>query len=314
MPTTCIIFQHIKTNAFASDTYTHLLGLPAQLVTPQLTPLVPYVTHILSRLLERKAFHILPHSHLKVQHPLPREHFIEDAEVPHQEGANATADSGHQAKVPKKKGRPTKRERVKRARDALGQLDKWLDKNTYTYPDAPNDDGEGGEASSSGQPPAAGTSRGTRTTHTLITHPPKASLAIYAVQKYEYLDTVDPFNSARLQNARPLGTSAYALAPPGNANDVGSPERTREQEALRRANEAMLARLKKIDEMAAEQGLEVGAEGGEMTGLGRVERAVREMREGVGGGRRAGILGLLEGAGMDVVVGEGDGGKSMDVS
>jgi hypothetical protein len=64
-------------------------------------------------------------------------------------------------------------------------------------------------------------------------------------------------------------------------------------EALERANMAVLARLKKIDAMAAEKGMEVGGEGGELTGLGRVERAIGELR----GGDKGGILGLSEGAG-----------------
>lgn len=63
-------------------------------------------------------------------------------------------------------------------------------------------------------------------------------------------------------------------------------------QALERANFAVLGRLKRIDAMAAEKGMEVGGEGGESTGLGRVERAVGELAEG-----RAGILGLTEGAG-----------------
>ena len=47
--------------------------------------------------------------------------------------------------------------------------------------------------------------------------------------------------------------------------------------------------------MAAEKGLEVGGEGGEKTGLKRVERAVDELRQRNGS---SGILGLLEGAGL----------------
>jgi hypothetical protein len=61
-------------------------------------------------------------------------------------------------------------------------------------------------------------------------------------------------------------------------------------EALERANLEVLGRLKKIDAMAAERGMEVGGEGGELTGLGRVERAAAE------GG--IGILGLSQGAGL----------------
>ncbi|KAH9162784.1 hypothetical protein EDB89DRAFT_2116574 [Lactarius sanguifluus] len=57
-------------------------------------------------------------------------------------------------------------------------------------------------------------------------------------------------------------------------------------QALERANLAVLGRLKRIDAIAAEKGMEVGGEGGESTGLGRVERACKP-----------GILGLTEGAG-----------------
>jgi hypothetical protein len=63
-------------------------------------------------------------------------------------------------------------------------------------------------------------------------------------------------------------------------------------QALERANFAVLGRLKRIDAMAAEKGLEVGGEGGESTGLGRVERAVGELAQG-----KPGMLGLTEGAG-----------------
>lgn len=71
-----------------------------------------------------------------------------------------------------------------------------------------------------------------------------------------------------------------------------------EREALVRANDAVLARLKKIDEIAAERGLEVGGEGGEKTGLARVDRAVKECKGG-NVGSRGGILNLLEGAGLE---------------
>ncbi|KAI0068291.1 hypothetical protein BV25DRAFT_1911289 [Artomyces pyxidatus] len=66
------------------------------------------------------------------------------------------------------------------------------------------------------------------------------------------------------------------------------------QQALERANVAVVNRLKKIDAMAAEKGLEVGSEGGEKTGLERVERAAGEL----GTEKNGGILGLLDGAGM----------------
>ena len=46
----------------------------------------------------------------------------------------------------------------------------------------------------------------------------------------------------------------------------------------------------RVNARAAERGLEVGGEGGAITGLSRVENAVLE-------GAKGGILGLLEGAG-----------------
>ena len=64
-----------------------------------------------------------------------------------------------------------------------------------------------------------------------------------------------------------------------------------------RVNDAVLARMRRIDQLAAEKGLEVGGEGGEHTGLSRVEKAVNGLRrEGGGGG---GLLELLEGVGLD---------------
>ena len=59
-------------------------------------------------------------------------------------------------------------------------------------------------------------------------------------------------------------------------------------EVLRTANEAVLRRLREIDEMAASQGLEVGGEGGEKTGLARIEKVVGEMEIG-----SCGILGMV---------------------
>ena len=55
------------------------------------------------------------------------------------------------------------------------------------------------------------------------------------------------------------------------------------RDVLRTANEAVLRRLREIDEMAASQGLEVGGEGGEKTGLARVEKVVGEMEWGSSG-------------------------------
>lgn len=200
----------------------------------------------------------------------------------------------------KKKGRPSKRDKVRKAKDAVVALDKWLEKNTYAYPDSANELGEGGS-----------TAYLPRTTHTLISHPPTVSRAIYTVQKTHILNAIDtpgavPPSASGNGDVFP-GSNADSSRPPVSAVSSSEASRTHllphsrgslERDALERANEAVLARLKKIDEMAAERGLEVGGEGGEQTGLARVERAVKEFCEGKAGSK-GGILNLLEGAGRD---------------
>ncbi|EKM61133.1 uncharacterized protein PHACADRAFT_83686 [Phanerochaete carnosa HHB-10118-sp] len=220
------------------DVYKTLLELPSNLSTPQLLPLQPYATHLLETLLTAQAFHILPSSSLRAQNPsdIPRERFVED-------GTEAPTGS-----AVKKKGRPSRRDKARKAKDAAAALDRWLDKNTV-----------GGSS----------TSTPSKTTHTLISHPPAASRAIYTMEKTQLLNVIDT---------------------PGD----NLPTR----EALIRANDAVLTRLRKIDEMAAERGLEVGGEGGEKTGLARVDRAVKELKGGHAGSR-GGILNLLEGAGLE---------------
>ena len=69
-------------------------------------------------------------------------------------------------------------------------------------------------------------------------------------------------------------------------------------EVLRTANEAVLRRLREIDEMAASQGLEVGGEGGEKTGLARIEKVVGEMEVD-----SCGILGMVGDSSQSELVG-----------
>lgn len=221
-----------------------------------MSPLRPYATFVLSKLLDAQVFHILPESSLRPHNPaiLPREFFVrDDADAASVMAISEQSDAaGPSTKPPpKKKGRPSKRDKAKKAKDALAVLDKWLEKNTFTYPVPPTADPEEAQIP--------------KKTHALIANPPVTTHSNYAVQKTALLEQ---------------------LTSPCTA-DVGIP-------ALARANEAVLARLKRIDEMAAEQGLEVGGEGGDMTGLVRVEKAVEELRNGKSKG---GILNLLEGAG-----------------
>ena len=225
---------------FLLDHYSSLVALPSALTTAHLLPLQPSATYILSTLLEAQVFYILPSSELGPLNPreIPRELFIHDGS--HIPGPEA----------PKKKGRPTKREKVKRAKDALGNLDKWLEKNSYT-PEAPP-----GYASTSNSAPD--------TTHILMSHPPQTTLLQYQTQKSHLLNTIDPTPT------------------------------TADGHTLEQANRYVLERLVKMDEQVVGENLVVRSDG---TGIERVERVIGELDDG-GLGRRGGLLGLLEGAGI----------------
>jgi hypothetical protein len=244
------------------DQYDSLLEIP-KTVSPILAP---YASQALSALTNAKAFYILPVSKLGPYNPrvLPREVYIEDVDesetrtapleseldspVP---GLCSTADDAVTTKVPKKKGRPSKREMAKRAKDAMAGLDRWLERTDSMGQVAGGGGGGGGGG--------AGPSRARG--QALLSHAPTASRTNYGAQKTRVLGAL--------------------LEREG-----------RGVEALERANLAVLGRLKKIDAMAAERGMEVGGEGGELTGLGRVERAVYD-ELAVGG-----ILSLSQGAGL----------------
>jgi hypothetical protein len=247
----------VETNTLA-DTYTSLLSLPALLTTEYLSPLQPHTTYILSTLIDSKVFQIIPVSSLHAHNPreLPRERFIHDNEVVVPDDAKGKG----KADAPKKKGRPTKRDRAKKAKGALASLEKWLDKTAYTPLRATNpiSDEAGDGISEEPVPPLV-------TTHILLSNPPSKSRNSYQIQKTALIDSITKSS-------------------------------TQGEGLLERANQAILARMRKIDQMAAEKGLEVGGEGGERTGLARVEKAVAQMDSTA---RREGLLGLLEGRGMD---------------
>ncbi|RPD55846.1 hypothetical protein L227DRAFT_294748 [Lentinus tigrinus ALCF2SS1-6] len=249
--------------AIPIDIYEEMVSLPLNLTAPHLLRLRPYVVHILTSLLDARLFEILPHSSLRAQNPsvLPREVFViegQDASTVPQPAAHEDVvdeDGASLSKKPKKKkGRPSKRDKARKAKDALASLEKYVDKNTVYLID---------EASQ--QPLGPGSEP--ESTHVVLGQAPHTSLGNYLARKNDLLATVSD-------------------------DGVGMSDR---QVALRRANEAVLERLRQIDAMAAEKGLEVGGEGGEKTGLKRVERAVEELRQGSGS---CGILGLLEGAGL----------------
>jgi len=262
------LLKHIE---IPIDLYTSIMILP-QTLTAHLTPLQPHAIYILSYLVKAQIFYIIPTSTLHAFNPreLPREIFIQDGYELSTlvDEWQLISNPSQGSESTKKKGRPTKRDKKKKAMHALHQVDKWLEKNTITiqpppYPVSGQMAFREADKSIASLTPI--------TTHVLMSHPPVTTLNNYRAQKSQLL---------------------------GAINQHGG--ETSVQEALTRANLAVLARMKKLDQMAAEKGLEVGGEGGDRTGLGRVEKAVAELyRDDVTAGHRGGILGLLEGSGME---------------
>ncbi|KAI6153698.1 hypothetical protein BKA82DRAFT_4092994, partial [Pisolithus tinctorius] len=208
------------------DLYDAIMCLPDMLNTELLERLRPHAIYVLSGL--AGAFQILPHSKVCPLNPreIPRELVVEEVGK-------------------KKRGRLSKLEKKKKAKDSLASLSKWLDQTKQTY-----DVGNGSETS------------GTVTRHALLSQRPVATRSDYRTCKSELWAEL-------------------------GKDDAGG------SAALRRASDAVVRRMRKMDEAAAAEGLEVGGEGGDRTGLGRVERAAGEI-----GGGRGGLLSLLEGAGL----------------
>lgn len=224
-------------------------------------------------------FYILPASTLHPLNPrdLPREIFVKDGyEFLSTQDPESQITGSTVPELPlKKKGRPSKRDKKGKAIKALQQVDKWLEKNSITVQPRSPDSTPGPDQQATDTVPL--------TTHVLMSHPPTATLNNYRAQKSQLLEAIAP----------ELETSEYAPI------SVEMTEKTPAREALERANKSVLARLKRLDEMAAEKGLEVGGEGGDRTGLQRVEKAVAELHNSGGTlGPRGGILGLLEGGGI----------------
>ena len=258
-----LIYQKNPAHMYFLDVYKTLLTLPSRLEEAGLSRLKPYVIHVLDLLLEAQTFHVHPDSSLKAQNPsqVPREVVVpegQDVSAFLQTTGREIAEPEATTSAPaKKKGRPSKRDKIRKAKEALVSLEKYINKNAVprAAPLLALDD----EVTS---PPEMA--------HVVFGQAPHTSLANYGRRKDDLLDAI--------QSTDPSGSS---------------------RAALQRANESVLARLKQIDAMAAEQGLEVGGEGGDQTGLERVQRAVDELQHSSGAGAGGGILGLLEGAGME---------------
>lgn len=100
------------------DHHQSLMEMADSLTSPQVIPLQPYVRHILSRLQKDCVFIILPKSELSPLNPrdLPREVYTDDVVM-----CSGLAQ--------KRKGRPCKRDKGKKSRLALDELDELLSKS-----------------------------------------------------------------------------------------------------------------------------------------------------------------------------------------
>lgn len=86
--------------------------LPDALDEEYLLPIRPHVIYVQSKLLQAQAFHVLPHAET---HPLsPRA-------LPREVVTTSAGQGG------KRKGRPCKREKIKKMRDSLAALEGWCE-------------------------------------------------------------------------------------------------------------------------------------------------------------------------------------------
>lgn len=154
----------------------------------------------------------------------------------------------------KKQGRPSKIEKSQRVCAAVARLDRWVDNTSIPSESIPAKADPAGGAGLWHAENEADPINDT-TTHKALSRRPTTSLDSYREKKATVLDL---------------------LHSGGHADAVG------------RAGDQVVCRLKEIDAAAAERGLEVGTEGGELSAIGRVETAVREGQ----------VLGLLEGGGL----------------
>ncbi|KAG5653350.1 hypothetical protein H0H81_000972 [Sphagnurus paluster] len=113
---------------FQFNHLTSLHALPDSLAANHLQPLQPIarlIIHVFSR---DNVFFIIPNSDLGALKPreLPREIFVDEGNILPLDPA-----------APKKRGRPTKRDRAKKARLAIDDLDRWI-KDTATLSTSPS--------------------------------------------------------------------------------------------------------------------------------------------------------------------------------
>ncbi|TFK36865.1 hypothetical protein BDQ12DRAFT_608927 [Crucibulum laeve] len=208
------------------DHYLSLKALPGVLTTEQLLPLQPRVICILSRLLTDQVFCILPRSELRPMNPgsLPREIYIEAGTV-------LPIDPN----APKKKGRPTKRDKAQKAKAALDGLDRWLEKTSCTT-DGPRE--------------FNGMSFSAPMTHSLVKQAPAMAVVEYQVQKSQLLEYLDPADGRPSSGRTALKNASEQV--------VG---RLKEAEELMPANEteagaasSAVAGMQRIERVRGERG------------------------------------------------------------
>ena len=238
------------TYRFLTDTVERLLDFPESLTGAD-THLKFYVQFILQAL--QVHFLILPPSEFHARNPrqLPREELR--GEVEFEEGSSIGAAA-------KKTGRPSKAEKSQKIRTAVTSLEQWVENNTLPLELVPASTDPAGAAGlwrpgEEVDQEVAAAIMSADTTHVTLSQRPIASRNLYREKKATALNVLE---------------------------DSGH------MDAVDRAGSRVLRRLKEIDAAAAARGLEVGTEGGELSAIGRVEKAVNEKR----------VLSLLEGGGL----------------
>lgn len=220
-----------------TDCYNTLLAFPGTTLNADfLSPLQMEIAGIIKRLRDENVFQLQPSSISYSQNPraLPREKLSSESD----------AASGN---LPvKKRGRPSRRDKVTRSKAALTDLEQRLQSTEL-----------GSSILNSQQPSAQSDSS--------LTNPTTISLRHYQASKESLLNDLQRY-----------------------------PESGRS--ALERANQNVLERLKKTEQLAGTQ-RQTGSTS--VAGIGRIERAVAEIS--ADSTDSAGLLHLLEGAGRQVV-------------
>ncbi|KAJ3967625.1 hypothetical protein EV361DRAFT_1028273 [Lentinula raphanica] len=149
------------------DHYSSLLSLPKALTSEMLAPLRPYVTHVLQTLVDSETFYIIPSSDLGAfnPRPLPRELYVD----------SITSEAALQKS--KKAGRPSRRDKAKKAKAALDGIDKWMHKTSVPIPSA-----NGGNH---------GSTLGDSTMHYLLAQPPAQTLHDYQAHKADMMRAIE---------------------------------------------------------------------------------------------------------------------------